>query len=384
MTLCRNWSVCLPGNRGTWVRSGGPHAVNTLGRDGGALIRPPWSLLSAGIAALAIGFALGSQILDRSRVEGLNTGAVFQSGTEDRQSELARLTGDRALSAESLAIDSYVVSFDERFAALAGSPGSAPPPGASVSETRQPKSVVLLASLGSQILDRPRVSFDERFAALIGSLSRSPMAEAQKRQPPPDQGGHAVPRRAVSQPVPDPRPRPELRLASISSKQVLSPEAPEDPISPSDADAHTAIYDISAHKVYLPDGRRLEAHSGLGNRLDDPRYVSEKGRGATPPNVYDLSLREEMFHGVRALRLTPVDSSSMFGRVGLLAHSYMLGPNGQSNGCVSINDYPTFLNAYLSGDINRLVVVDHLDSITSPKTALGWIPERIRALFGRS
>ena len=35
-------------------------------------------------------------------------------------------------------------------------------------------------------------------------------------------------------------------------------------------DRQTAVYDISAHTVYLPDGTRLEAHSGLGSQLDDP------------------------------------------------------------------------------------------------------------------
>jgi hypothetical protein len=49
-------------------------------------------------------------------------------------------------------------------------------------------------------------------------------------------------------------------------------------------DLWTAVYDISAHTVYLPDGTKLEAHSGRGGRLDDPRYVHEHMRGATPPN----------------------------------------------------------------------------------------------------
>jgi hypothetical protein len=48
----------------------------------------------------------------------------------------------------------------------------------------------------------------------------------------------------------------------------------------------------------------------------------------------------------------------MFGRDGMLAHSYMLGPSGQSNGCVSFSDYSAFLEAYLKGDVDRLVVVD--------------------------
>jgi hypothetical protein len=68
----------------------------------------------------------------------------------------------------------------------------------------------------------------------------------------------------------------------------------------------------------------------------------------------------------------------------MLAHSYMLGPNGQSNGCVSFSDYQAFLKAYLSGEVTRIVVVDHLATPPSPLTALGWIPEKIKALFGRS
>ncbi|HBK08379.1 MAG TPA: hypothetical protein DDZ81_21435, partial [Acetobacteraceae bacterium] len=45
---------------------------------------------------------------------------------------------------------------------------------------------------------------------------------------------------------------------------------------------------------------------------------------------------------------------------GLLAHSYMLGPNGDSNGCVSIKDYEKFLKAFVNGEIRRLVVVPRL------------------------
>jgi hypothetical protein len=112
--------------------------------------------------------------------------------------------------------------------------------------------------------------------------------------------------------------------------------------------------------------------------------VSEKDQGPTPPNVYNLALREELFHGVRAIRLLPVGGSDMFGRDGMLAHTYMLGPNGQSNGCVSVRDYARFLNAYLSGEINRLVVVEQLATIPSARTAWGWLPEAIKAIFGRS
>ena len=125
-------------------------------------------------------------------------------------------------------------------------------------------------------------------------------------------------------------------------------------------DSRTAVYDIAARTVYLPNGQKLEAHSGLGDKMDDPRYVKVRMRGPTPPNVYNLTLREEIFHGVRAIRLNPVDDDKMYGRAGMLAHTYMLGPNGQSNGCVSFRDYDKFLHAFLKGEVDRLVVVADL------------------------
>ena len=131
-------------------------------------------------------------------------------------------------------------------------------------------------------------------------------------------------------------------------------------LTPGRYDQWTAVYDISAHKVYMPDGKTLEAHSGYGSLLDDPRHADAKDRGVTPPDVYNLQPREALFHGVRALRLIPVDDSKVFGRTGLLAHSYMLGPNGDFNGCVSFKDYDAFLRAYQNHEIKRLVVVDRL------------------------
>jgi Tlde1 domain len=127
-------------------------------------------------------------------------------------------------------------------------------------------------------------------------------------------------------------------------------------------DQSTAVYDISAHMVYLPDGSRLEAHSGLGSKLDDPRSASIRMHGVTPPHLYDLTPRESLFHGVAALRLKPVGGEdAIFGRSGLLAHTYMLGPNGDSNGCVSFRDYNAFLNAYRNQGIKRLAVVARVE-----------------------
>ncbi len=126
-------------------------------------------------------------------------------------------------------------------------------------------------------------------------------------------------------------------------------------------DKWTAVYDITGRSVYLPDGTRLEAHSGLGDSLDDPRYVNVRDRGATPPHLYELELREGLFHGVQALRLTPIGEGDLFGRVGLLAHPYMLGPRGDSNGCVSFREYDIFLRAYQAGQVKRLAVVARLN-----------------------
>ena len=123
-------------------------------------------------------------------------------------------------------------------------------------------------------------------------------------------------------------------------------------------DRQTAVYDIAAKMVYLPDGTRLEAHSGLGSRMDDPKSSHVRMQGVTPPHIYELKPREALFHGVPALRLTPIGGEEkIYGRDGLLAHTYMLGPNGQSNGCVSFRDYYAFLDAYKNKGIRRLAAL---------------------------
>ncbi|TPN76046.1 DUF2778 domain-containing protein [Mesorhizobium sp. CU3] len=123
-----------------------------------------------------------------------------------------------------------------------------------------------------------------------------------------------------------------------------------------------AVYDISAKTVYMPDGSKLEAHSGLGSMVDQPRFVDRKNVGPTPPDTYNLTLRESRFHGVEAIRLTPTSGNNKYGRNGLLAHTYMLrGGRAESNGCVVFRDYHRFLAAYKKGKIKRLVVVPRLN-----------------------
>ena len=127
-------------------------------------------------------------------------------------------------------------------------------------------------------------------------------------------------------------------------------------------DRNTAVYDITAKTVYLPDGTKLEAHSGLGSNLDDPRSQRVRMRGVTPPHIYELKPREALFHGVPALRLTPIGGeSAIYGRDGLLAHTFMLGPNGDSNGCVSFKDYYAFLDAYRNKGIRKLAVLARVE-----------------------
>jgi hypothetical protein len=126
-------------------------------------------------------------------------------------------------------------------------------------------------------------------------------------------------------------------------------------------EAGIAIYDIEKGKVYLPNGETLEAHSGLGRMRDNPAFVSWRNSGPLPPHIYDLKLRESPFLGVQAIRLTPVGGdAAVYGRVGFLAHTYMLRRPGDSNGCVVFKEYHRFLAAFKKGQIKRLMVVPRL------------------------
>jgi len=159
----------------------------------------------------------------------------------------------------------------------------------------------------------------------------------------------------------------KLTLASLTPSSGLFRRGPD--LAALGYDNQTAVYDISARAVYLPSGLTLEAHSGLGRLRDNPDHVDQRMVGATPPATYELKPREKLFHGVRALRMLPVDGTSTLGRAGLLTHSYMLGPDGDSNGCVSIRDYERFLRAYDDGEIARLVVVPSLSSVQASQRA---------------
>jgi hypothetical protein len=151
-----------------------------------------------------------------------------------------------------------------------------------------------------------------------------------------------------------------VMVASLNPEDgLLSRQGPD--LASLGYDGKTAVYDLTAHALYLPGGIALEAHSGMGSLRDDPDHVDRRMVGATPPATYDLKPREKLFHGVAALRMTPAEGNTVFGRAGLLVHPYMLGPLGDSNGCVSVRNYDRFLKAYNDGEVNRIVVIRSLN-----------------------
>jgi hypothetical protein len=154
------------------------------------------------------------------------------------------------------------------------------------------------------------------------------------------------------------KPQSGTQLAYAAPDGGITSDGRDKPAAQSSIDRYTAIYDITAKTVYMPDGSKLEAHSGLGPKMDNPKYVHVRMHGATPPHVYDLKMREALFHGSEAIRLHPVGGpAAIHGRTGLLAHPYLLGPRGDSNGCVSFKDYSAFVAAYKRGEVKRMIVV---------------------------
>ncbi|OHV76547.1 DUF2778 domain-containing protein [Rhizobium sp. LCM 4573] len=140
----------------------------------------------------------------------------------------------------------------------------------------------------------------------------------------------------------------------------------EEPVAPAPKwpgiGSKVAIYDITNGVVHMPNGTKLEAHSGIGKMRDNPKYTHVKMKGPTPPGTYKLSMREKPFHGVAAIRLTSVDGKHPQGRTGLLAHTYLLRSNpGDSHGCVAFKNYDKFLAAFRRGEVTHMVIVPEHD-----------------------
>jgi type VI secretion system (T6SS) effector TldE1-like protein len=266
-------------------------------------------------------------------------------------------------------------SFDDRFPANSGSNLLLMDLSRPVVQSLPPELEIKFQQAKDQLAQK--LQFLDRRAALVEEPTPSSVAAVPVPRPRPveanlelrDSPVTAQPdNRTLLQKLSDLLPA-RITLASLSPDGGLLGDGPD--LTSLGYDNLTAVYDISARTVYMPNGLKLEAHSGFGRLMDDPGHVSERNVGATPPNVYDLKPRERLFHGVQALRMIPVDGSDTLGRSGLLAHSYMLGANGDSNGCVSIKNYEKFLKAFNNGEIKRLVVVASLgDSVSAARRSV--------------
>ena len=343
-------------------------------RDRGVLVRIGLRSTWAVVGALAFGFTLGLVVKYGLADAGPRRVSARLSDLEtasSRSFDLQQRYGSRVPSTSGMRLASLEMSVSD-FPAEDNDPSAlARPP----------------VFFGEGLLLEGRLdSFDERFGGISSYTAPATTSERESAdtagQPSLDLREKATGQSASGRSAPKPATAPAL--ARAAKQRLRTADLSQDLSALPPADSHTAVYDIAARTVYMPNGRRLEAHSGLGNLMDDPSYISAKGRGPTPPNVYDLTLREEPFHGVRAIRLNPVDESKMFGRDGMLAHTYMLGPNGQSNGCVSFSNYDAFLTAYLNGEVTRLVVVDHLADPPGPQPASQWFADTIKDLLQRT
>ena len=88
-----------------------------------------------------------------------------------------------------------------------------------------------------------------------------------------------------------------ITLASLTPSGGLFRRGPD--LEALGYDSFTAVYDISARAVYLPNGTTLEAHSGFGGKMDKIEYVSERMVGVTPPGAYELKPRKDCFTASR-------------------------------------------------------------------------------------
>ena len=192
------------------------------------------------------------------------------------------------------------------------------------------------------------------------------------------QANGVVPPGGVAAPLPTPNPLSRERdtYADLAQRDAEKDHLPWEKVDvplPTPGSGY-ALYDIVGQTVYLPNGERLEAHSGYGKMFDDPRHISKRMVGPTPPNTYNLVMRESLFHGVEAIRMNPVDRDKMFGRDGILTHTYLLGPRGDSNGCVSFRNYEKFLAAFKRGEVKQMIVVAELANPPPPANPrLAWL-----------
>ena len=210
--------------------------------DGDVSLRAELPWIAVGIAALAFGYALGLQ----ASPAGRSIFGMIQPGSFASQASLVpQMPGPRGVRVASL--DTDVV------------------PESAFADTDGPS--------GSSTVAKRYVSFDQRLLFDPGAFDQPAGPSAFRGAP----RGPTGDERARAHRVPgalgsggacnDPSCARRVGAAPAPSRLRRSRTCSLMP------DTDTAIYDIAAHTVYLPNGQKLEAHSGLCSLLDDPRHV---------------------------------------------------------------------------------------------------------------
>ncbi len=147
--------------------------------------------------------------------------------------------------------------------------------------------------------------------------------------------------------APSPTPGPEKKTDGVE----LAPKPP----ALNQFDRFTAVYDLMAHTVFLPDGSRLEAHSGLGPLGTIPP-MSWKRTGARRRRM-NMNSRCARACSTACRRCGSIPSAGRMRSMaapGCSPTPTCWGPDGDSNGCVSFKNYDAFLAAFQSGPSRSL------------------------------
>jgi hypothetical protein len=241
--------------------------VKPLGRAGGLGISPGSCLIYTGVAVLALWFAPGLQ----AGRTGASITETTQPKNDDRWASAEWQTPDsRGLHLASWETEAVFESATERKNWQAEFATS------SIDRNTSP-----------EYLETD--SRDERFTGAVDTRVGRQYT-APHHPPSSDRDGRVGAERAVGRSERGSAPFPALPPAANNPLRVADASAQEDSSLLSDAAARIAICDIAAHRVYLPNGQRLEAHSGLGKYRDDPRRRPPISRAAPALMVFPARL----------------------------------------------------------------------------------------------
>lgn len=311
-------------------------------------------------------------LADKIAASGLTQEAIRAS--RQRMAVVARLSGDRETSVKAHGLTADAIrAFQTRTTAVASiAPAKAKTSVTAVAALHAGKDEALFAAaakvsmpsgLASALVD-PNAAQDDAmpkpFSLVLAEREAGgEMAGLPESVPLPIARPEALVRKPADA-------KPVRELAYAKPQSILEDDddsgKPIVPTVPRRRGGKIAYYDISAGVVHMPSGEKLEAHSGIGEMRDNPKFTHVKMRGPTPPGTYRMSMRESLFHGVAAIRLTPTSGVAPKGRTGLLAHSYLLKRRGDSHGCVAFADYNRFLRAFQRGEVDTMIIVEKMSA----------------------